>query len=231
MQGALSVKDVIKNSILNSEMFSNTLTVETLIQIVLSLLVSLILGLLIYFVYKKSYMGVVYSQTFAMTLVGMTVLICMVTLAISTNIVLSLGMVGALSIVRYRTAIKEPLDLLFLFWAISTGITVGASMYPLALITAGIVIVLIAVLGRRGRGGYVYIMIIHYTGDDIGDEIRRIMRNVKYKIKSKTMRKSVTEMAVEVYVRRNNVVFAEQIRDLVNVEDVTLVQYNGEYNG
>lgn len=231
MEGLLSIKDVIKDSILNSEAFNNTITLDTLIQIVISLLVSLILGLLIYYVYKKSYQGVVYSHTFAMTLVGMTVLICMVTLAISSNFVLSLGMVGALSIVRYRTAIKEPMDLLFLFWAISTGITVGADMYLLALISAGVVILLVILLGRKGISGYVYIMIIHYTGDDIGDEIRRIMRNIKYKIKSKTMRKETTEIAIEVYAKRDNVAFAEQIRGLRNVQDVTLVQYNGEYHG
>ena len=95
-------------------------------KIGLSLLVALAMGILIYYVYKRFFTGVVYSRSFAVTLVGMCVLTCMVTLAISTNVVISLGMVGALSIVRYRTAVKDPLDLLYLFWAITTGITAGA---------------------------------------------------------------------------------------------------------
>lgn len=100
-------------------------------KIGLSLLVALAMGILIYHVYKRFFTGVVYSRSFAVTLVGMCVLTCMVTLAISTNVVISLGMVGALSIVRYRTAVKDPLDLLYLFWAITTGITAGAGLYAL----------------------------------------------------------------------------------------------------
>ena len=228
MDSALSTKDVIKSSVLN--FFQQTMTWETMIQIIDSLIFCLLMGLLIYYIYKKSFRGVVYSQTFAMTLVGMSVLTCMVTLAISTNIVLSLGMVGALSIVRYRTAIKEPLDLLFLFWAITTGITVGASMYLLSVVSAAIIILLVFFLGRKNIGGQIYVMIIHYTGDDIGDQIRKIMKDIKYIVKSKTMRKQVTEIAVEVYAKKDNLAFVEQIRELETVADVTLVQYNGEYH-
>lgn len=230
-QTALSVKDIIKNSFLKSELFDNAMTLETMFTIGISLIASLLMGLLIYFVYKKSFRGVVFSQSFAITLVGMTVLTCMITLAISTNIVLSLGMVGALSIVRYRTAIKEPMDLLFIFWGISTGIAVGASMYFLVLAAALIIIILLYILNRRGLGGQVFIMIVHYHGDDISDEIRRLMKNTRYKIKSKTMRAQTTEMAVEVYAKKDNLTFAEHIRDLGQVDDVTLVQYNGEYHG
>ena len=231
MNSSLSTQDVVKSSILNSGIFQDTMTWETLLRIAISLSLSLLMGLLIYYIYKRSFRGVVLSHTFAMTLVGMSVLTCMVTLAISTNIVLSLGMVGALSIVRYRTAIKEPMDLLFLFWTITTGITIGATMYLLAALSAGIMILLIFFLGRRGIGGLVYVMIVHYTGDDIGDQIRRIMQNVKYEVKSKTMRKETTEMTVEVYAKKDNLTFAERIRELENVDDVTLVQYNGEYHG
>lgn len=100
-------------------------------KMALALLVALIVGIVIYCVYRRFYTGVVYSRSFAVTLVGMCVLTCMVTLAISTNIVISLGMVGALSIVRYRTAVKDPMDLLYLFWAITSGIAAGAGMYVL----------------------------------------------------------------------------------------------------
>ena len=124
----MSVQDFIKKSILESGAFDGA----SLTNIALGLITALIMGAVIYTVYSKFYVGVIYSRSFAITLVGMTVLTAMVTLAISTNIVISLGMVGALSIVRFRTAVKDPLDLLYLFWSITTGITAGASMYLLA---------------------------------------------------------------------------------------------------
>ena len=135
----MSVKDVIKKSVLESGAF----TQYDIPGIIGALIAALLLGILIYLVYRKFYAGVVFSRTFAVTLVGMTVLTCMVTLAISTNVVISLGMVGALSIVRFRTAIKDPMDLLYLFWAITTGITAGAGMYVLALLAAAIMILMI----------------------------------------------------------------------------------------
>ena len=120
----MSVRDFIKNSVLNSDTY---LQVDVW-KMALSLFTALVLGILIFLVYKKFYSGVVFSKSFAVTLIGMCVLTCMVTLAISTNIVISLGMVGALSIVRFRTAVKDPLDLFYLFWSITGGITAGAGM-------------------------------------------------------------------------------------------------------
>ena len=128
----MSVQDVIKKSVLESGMFDGT----SAVKIGLGLIAALILGAIIYFVYKKFYIGVIYSKSFAVTLVGMTLLTAMVTIAISTNIVISLGMVGALSIVRFRTAVKDPMDLLYLFWAITSGITAGAGMYMLGILAA-----------------------------------------------------------------------------------------------
>ena len=133
------------------------------------LAIALLLGGVIYLVYRKFYVGVIFSRSFAITLVGMTILTCMVTLAISTNIVISLGMVGALSIVRFRTAVKDPMDLLYLFWAITTGITAGAGMYVLAVLAAVIMIVMIYLFYHRQQSGKIYIVVIHYTGDDAGD--------------------------------------------------------------
>ena len=135
----MSVKDVIKKSVLESGAFGR----YDIPAVFAALIAALLLGILIFLVYKKFYAGVIYSRTFAVTLVGMTVLTCMVTLAISTNVVISLGMVGALSIVRFRTAVKDPMDLLYLFWAITTGITAGAEMYVLALLAAAVMILMI----------------------------------------------------------------------------------------
>lgn len=223
----MSVKDFFKKSVLESEAFSQ----YDVPKLVLSLAISLLLGCLIYYVYKKFYAGVIYSRSFAVTLVGMTVLTCMVTLAISTNIVISLGMVGALSIVRYRTAVKDPMDLLYLFWAITTGITAGAGMYMLAFASAVIMIGMIALFYHRQQSGSVYIAVIHYEGDSAGDEIIRAFGKMKYFIKSKTLRGEKTEMAVEVFCKKNDLFFAEKIRSLEQVSDITLIQYNGEYHG
>jgi hypothetical protein len=229
-QSPISAKDIFQRLISDSSMFTNSMTLDKAIAIAISLLASLVAGLLIYMIYRKFFRGVVFSQSFAVTLVGMTVLTCMITLAISTNLVLSLGMVGALSIVRYRTAIKEPMDLLFLFWAISAGITIGASMYLLVAATSFVLILLLWIF-KHAKVHQVYIMIIHYKGDDIGDQIRRILQKTRFSIKSRTMRGQDNEMAVEVYAHKENLAFAEHVRNLDQVNDVTLVQYNGEYHG
>ena len=223
----MSVKDMIKKSVLESGAFTN----YDVPGILTALAAALLLGALIYLVYRKFYAGVVFSRTFAVTLVGMTVLTCMVTLAISTNVVISLGMVGALSIVRFRTAIKDPMDLLYLFWAITTGITAGAGMYVLALLAVAIMILMIVLFYHKQQRGKIYIAVIHYTGDQAGYEVIRCFGKRKYFVKSKTMRKEKTEMAVELYCRQNDMDFMEKIRSIEDVEDVTLIQYNGEYHG
>ena len=223
----MSIKDMIKNSILESGVF----TQYNFPKLFLSLAAALLMGCVIYQVYKNFYTGVVFSRSFAATLVGMTVLTCMVTLAISTNIVISLGMVGALSIVRYRTAVKDPMDLLYLFWAITTGITVGAGMYVLALAAAVIMIAMIVLFYHRQAAGQIYVAVIHYDGEETGDKIIQTFGKMKYFVKSKTMRGGKTEMAVEVFCRQNDLFFAEKIEQLAGVEDVTLIQYNGEYHG
>ena len=137
-------------------------------KILAALAVALILGSVIYLVYQKFYVGVIFSRSFAVTLVGMTVLTCMVTLAISSNIVISLGMVGALSIVRFRTAIKDPMDLLYLFWAITSGITAGAGMYALTLLTAVIIILDDHPFYHKSTKGRIYIDSDHYSGNSGG---------------------------------------------------------------
>ena len=122
-------------------------------------------------------------------------------------------------------------DLLYLFWAITTGITAGAGMYVLAVLAAVIMIVMIYLFYHRQQSGKIYIVVIHYTGDDTGDEIIRNFGKIRYFIKSKTMRKEKTEMAVEVFCRQNQMDFTEKICKIENVDDVTLIQYNGEYHG
>ncbi len=228
-QSPISAKDIFER-LVEGNLFTVTMTLDQALALVVSLLASVLAGFIIYFVYKKFFRGAVFSHSFAVTLIGMTVLTCMITLAISTNLVLSLGMVGALSIVRYRTAIKEPMDLLFMFWAISAGITIGAFMYVLAA-AASLLLILILLLMGHGGSKQVYMMIVHFKGDDIGDQIRRILNKTRHSVKSRTIRGDACEMAVEVYAKKDNLAFLEQVRALECVDDVTLVQYNGEYHG
>ena len=223
----MSVQDLIKKSILESGVFDGV----SITNAALGLLTALIMGAVIYFVYRKFYPGVIYSRSFAVTLVGMTVLTAMVTLAISTNIVISLGMVGALSIVRFRTAIKDPLDLLYLFWAITTGITAGAGMYVLVVVAAVVMTVMVVLFYYKQQKGRIYILVVHYTGDEAGDNVIRALGKIRYFIKSKTLRKEKTEMAIEVFCKNNDTFFMEKIRAIDGVEDSTLIQYNGEYHG
>lgn len=140
-------------------------------------------------------------------------------------------MVGALSIVRFRTAVKDPLDLLYLFWAITTGITSGAGMYLLVLLTAFVMICMIFLFYHKQQKGRIYILVVHYNTDDAGDNILRAFGKMKYFIKSKTVRKEKTEMAVEVYCKNNDMFFLDKIRKIEGVDDATLIQYNGEYHG
>jgi len=223
----MSVQDVIKKSILESGAFDSL----SLTNIFLGLVTAMCIGAVIYFTYQKFYTGVIYSRSFAVTLVGMTLLTAVITLAISTNVVISLGMVGALSIVRFRTAVKDPLDLLYLFWAITSGIASGANMYLLVLIAAVVMVLIIIVFNKHQLKGRIYIAVIHYSTDQAGDDIIRTFGKMKYFIKSKTVRKEVVEMAVEVYCKNNDTFFIEKIRDIDGVDDVTLIQYNGEYHG
>ncbi|CDO18609.1 protein of unknown function [Streptococcus gallolyticus] len=221
----MSINDVLKNS------FVSSYTGDDLGKILLSLVVSIIMGAVIYLIYRQFFTGVVFSRSFAVTLVGMTILTCMVTLAISTNIVISLGMVGALSIVRYRTAIKDPMDLLYIFWAITTGITVGAGMYLLAMVAAVVMVALFYIFYRNQQAGKVYIAVIHYHHDETEEKILQSFGKMKYFLKAKTVRKGLIELSVEVFCKDENLSFTDKIQALEDVDDVTLIQYNGEYHG
>ena len=223
----MSVQDFIKKSVLESGAFDGL----SITNIIFGLITAIIIGAVIYFTYQKFYTGVIYSRSFAVTLVGMTILTAVVTLTISTNVVISLGMVGALSIVRFRTAVKDPLDLLYLFWAITSGIAAGAHMYLLVVVAAVVMVIIIIIFNKHQLKGRIYIAVIHYNTDEAGDNIIRAFGKMKYFIKSKTVRKQVTEMAVEVYCKNNDTFFIEKIRDIDGVDDVTLIQYNGEYHG
>jgi len=202
-----------------------------IIPVLIGLSVSFAMGLIIYFIYSRFFKGVVFNHNFAVSLALMCILTTMITLAISSNIALSLGMVGALSIVRYRAAIKDPMDLLYLFWAVATGITIGANMHYLAVIGALITILTLMVIRRYSPNTKKYILLLHYSGEEIDDSVRRILHANRFEIKSKTMRKEDVEMAVELIVKRDNLSFMDQLKQIPEVRDLTLVQYTTEYHG
>ena len=227
----MNIRDYFKNSVWESFMDGQGLTADFMTKAVIAMLLAVILGIFIYKIYGHYFGGVVFSSSFAVALVGMTVLSCMLTLAISSNIVISLGMVGALSIVRYRTAIKDPMDLLYLFWSISVGITLGAGLYVLAIATMLIMVAVVHLFYNRRKKGTIFILVAHYESELAGDEILRILNKMKHQLKSKTIRGELTELTIELVCRNNNTLFMEQIQAAEGVRDVSLIQYNGEYHG
>lgn len=230
MGNALTFDDIIRKSVLEAGGFLQSMSPETIIKAVVYILLALVIGLYLYWLYRKTYSGVVYSHSFAVSLAGMTILTCTIIVTIQSNVVLSLGMVGALSIVRYRTAVKEPMDLMFLFMAVATGIATGAGMFYIAILALVIMSLLLFILRRRKhQRDEMYILLIHYTGEGMDDAIRRALGTNPFMIKSKTMRKQDVEMAVEVRVKKGRLGFLDQIRMMDQVNDVTLVQYNGDY--
>ena len=217
--------DLFKKSFL--EMFPDAIDPWSL---VLTLAMSLLLGLGIFLVYRKCFIGVVYDHSFNISLVVMTILTAVIIVTISSNIMLSLGMVGALSIVRYRTAVKSPLDLMFLFWAITTGIAAGAGYYYIAWVAFLFVALVFAVLRGIRQRRETYMLILNYqTKEGLEEEVRRVLHNYKAKVRSKIVRGETTELTVEVLMRDDNLSLPNTLSALEGVNDVTLVQYRGSY--
>lgn len=225
MDNTVNFQDIIKKSVLKLDVFSKV----SLIDIVIGLIISGLIGLFIFYVYRKSYRGVVYSYTFNVTLVLMTMITCLIIMTISTNIVLSLGMVGALSIVRFRTALKDPLDIVFMFWAISVGISTGAGIYPISIIGSIVIAATIFLLARFTFADKVYLLVVHYSGEEASDLVKAKLRRMNYVLKSKTVRKELTELTAEVKVKNDNASFVQDISEIEGVKHVTLVSYDGDY--
>ncbi len=226
----LNFSDIFKKSFLESGGLVQSVSGAMLGRAACYILLSVILGVLLYLLYRKTFGGVVYSRAFAVSILGMTVLTCTIIVTIQSNTVLSLGMVGALSIVRYRTAVKDPVDLLYLFWAVASGIATGAGMFLIALFAYFVMAVILLIVSRAGgRADELYILLVHFTGDGIEEKIRRAIGTHPYKIKSKTLRKQDTELAVEVRVRKNDMRFVDELRADSQITDLTLVQYSGDY--
>ena len=191
------------------------------------------IGVFIFYVYKKTYSGVMYSSSFGVTLIALTLVTTLVILAVTSNVVLSLGMVGALSIVRFRTAIKEPLDIAFLFWSIAVGIVLAAGMIPLAIIGSVIVGVILLLFVNRTPSRNPYIVVIRCADHASETAAKQFLesRTERCIVKGKTAQKGQVELNLEIRLRDDNTDFINELSDMKGVESAVLVSYNGDYMG
>lgn len=220
------------NDIFKSDFLENVTSVSIL-DMTIALILAFGIGLFIFMVYKKTYSGVMYSSSFGTTLIALTMITTVVILAVTSNVVLSLGMVGALSIVRFRTAIKEPLDIAFLFWSIAVGIVLAAGMIPLAVIGSVIIGVILLVFVNRKSHCNPYIAILtceNYEAEKAA--IGYLSGNVKKcVIKNKTASKNSIELTVDIRLNDGNTDFINALAEMNGVHSAVLVSYNGEYMG
>ncbi len=223
----MTFKDIFKSN------FLNNIASISILDMLLALLLAFGIGLFIFFIYKKTFSGVMYSSSFAVTLVALTMITTLVILAVTSNVVLSLGMVGALSIVRFRTAIKEPLDIAFLFWSIAVGIVLAAGLIPLAVIGSLLMAIFLLVFVNQKPHANPYIVVISCTDHEsetkakafLEEQVKRVV------VKSKTARKGVIELNLEVRMKDDNTDFINTLSEMEGVNSAVLVSYNGDYMG
>ena len=223
----MNFNDIFKSS------FLENITSVSIVDMLLTLALAFGIGLFIFLVYKKTYSGVMYSPSFGGTLVALTMITSMTILAVTSNVVLSLGMVGALSIVRFRTAIKEPMDIAFLFWSIAAGIVLAAGMIPLAVIGSVIIGVVMLVFINRKAVHDPYIAVISCANAQVEKSATKyLQQNVeKAVIKSKTAQNGSIEMTWEIRLLKHDTDFITELSEMDGVKSAVLVSYNGDYLG
>ena len=220
-----SFSDIFKSSFLES------VTEFSVVDTLIGLLFALVLGLFIFMIYKKTFTGIMYSTGFGMSLVGLSLVTTLVIMAVTSNVVLSLGMVGALSIVRFRSAIKEPMEIVFLFWALAVGIVIGAGMIPLAVIGSAIIGIILVVFVSQKFRNTPYILIVNCEDEKAEESALNIIEKSvsKYMVKSKTVNNEGIELTAEIRVNDNATSFVNRVNEISGVSGATLVTYNGEY--
>ncbi len=223
----MTFNDIFKSSFLES------VTQFSILDTVLGLGVALVIGLFIFLIYKKTLTGVMYSTGFALTLVGLSLVTTLVIMAVTSNVVLSLGMVGALSIVRFRAAIKEPVEIVFLFWSLAVGIVIGAGMIPLAVIGSAIIGVILLVFGNRKVRENPYILVLSCQDETAENGVHQALSQMvqHYNVKSKTVTAAGIELTAELRTKDASTAFVGSIQSIPGVGSATLVSYNGEYMG
>ena len=223
----MTFNDIFKSS------FLENITSVSILDMALALILAFGIGMFIFFVYKKTYQGVMYSSSFGTTLIALTMITTVVILAVISNVVLSLGMVGALSIVRFRTAIKEPLDIAFLFWSIAAGIVLAAGMIPLAVIGSVLIGIILLVFVNRKAHCNPYIVVLSCMDSAAEKQAKDFLQGQVQKcvVKSKTAQKGAIELNMEIRMKNEDTDFINILSDMPGVESAVLVSYNGEYMG
>lgn len=223
----MTFNDIFKSS------FLENITGVSLLDMAVVLIFAFGLGVFIFFVYKKTFMGVMYSSGFGVTLIALTMITSVVILAVTSNVVLSLGMVGALSIVRFRTAIKEPLDIAFLFWSIGAGIVLAAGLIPLAVVGSMAIGAVLLVFVNKKSYVNPYIVVVNCENHASEEAALEFLKNKvnKLVVKSKMARKGEIELNLEVRMKGENTDFINTLSDMKGVGSAVLVSYNGEYMG
>ena len=221
----MSFNDIFKSG------FLENISEFSVLDTVIGLGAALIIGLFIFVIYKKTLTGVMYSSGFALTLVGLSLVTTLVIMAVTSNVVLSLGMVGALSIVRFRAAIKEPVEIVFLFWSLAVGIVIGAGMIPLAVIGSAIIGVILLLFANRKIRNSPYVLVLTCTDENAENAALDILGSgaEHYIIKAKTITAAGIELTAELRTKNASTDFVNRISALTGVGSATLVSYNGEY--
>ncbi len=216
--------------IFNSDFLEN-ITSVTLVDMVIALALAFVIGLLIFYVHKRTFRGVMYSSGFGVTLIALTMISTFVILAVTSNVVLSLGMVGALSIVRFRTAIKEPLDIAFLFWAIAAGIVIAAGMIPLAVFGSVVIAVVLVVFVNRKDKSIPYILVVNCADMEAEKTVDKAVGEIasKHVLKSKSVCANGIELNIELRLKSADTAFVNQLAQANGIQNAVLVSYNGDY--
>lgn len=223
----MNFSDIFKSS------FLENVTAVSALDMLLTLILSFGLGVFIFLIYKKTYQGVLYSASFGTTLIALTMITASVILAVTSNVVLSLGMVGALSIVRFRTAIKEPLDIAFLFWSIAAGIILAAGMIPLAVISSVVIGLILLVFVNRKSNTHPYMVVLQCADHQAETAAKAFLDQhvQRSNVKSKSATKGMVELNIEVRLQNDDTDFVTTLAELPGVHSAVLVSYNGEYMG
>ncbi|WP_026477454.1 DUF4956 domain-containing protein [Alkaliphilus transvaalensis] len=221
----MTFNDIFKSSFLEKAVEFSILDVG------IAMLLSFAIGLFIFYVYKATFSGVMYSASFGVSIMAMTLITTLIILAVTSNIILSLGMVGALSIVRFRTAVKEPLDIAFLFWAISAGIVIGAGLIPLGIIGSVFIGIILLVFVNKKSNDTPYIVVLNLDNDEAERDCMAIIKEKTKKslIKAKTVSRNGIELTVEVRLLDMSAKVLNELLTINGVNNACLVSYNGEY--
>lgn len=209
-----------------SDIFSITLNP---LQVIASLVIALLVGLFIFFIYKKTFGGVMYSRNFNLSLIMLTMVTSLMLMLINNSLALSMGMVGALSIIRFRTAVKDPIDTVFMFWAVGEGIAVGTKYYDIAVIAALVIgVIMVALTVFKGKVSMPYLLILHYH-EGAGQQVRQMVKQLpNARMKSKTAQRDGIELTMELRLKENETGFVEKFLRVEGVYDATLTSHQGD---